>query len=340
VFAPALVIGSTTGYAFAYTLNSLIPSLGFTKQDYALFTLVGLAAVFAGSSRAVLTMIFMASEMTHSYYTFIPLMFTCSISYFISKVMMRENIYTQKLLIRGINISMAGPSELLEMYKVKDIMTTDVICVPEHMKMSEFDSLVNTMDHIGYPIINMRGKYLGMVTTTHLKLAVNQKTLDKTVLDCGYKKHNVLYPVDTVDTAMSLLYRSDVGRLAVLDSPETKNLVGIVSNSDVLKCLEMQRQKDLEVRKIADKRLAEIELQMVEQTIKDFPELAEKVKVIRRDKKQIITEKQLLDFLRDSCKEIKTECKIEEEYKEHIKKNKKRRIKRKKNKKNPSSEDS
>ncbi|MHA1435439.1 MAG: CBS domain-containing protein, partial [Candidatus Heimdallarchaeota archaeon] len=156
----------------------------------------------------------------------------------------------------------------------------------------------------------------------------------------GYKKHNVLYPVDTVDTAMSILYRSDVGRLAVLDSPETKNLVGIVSNSDVLKCLEMQRIKDLEVRKIADKRLAEIELQMVEQTIKDFPELAEKVRVIRRDKKQIITEKQLLDFLRDSCKDIKSECKIEEEYKEYIKKNKKRRTKRKRNKKNPSSEDS
>ncbi len=324
VFAPALVIGATTGYGFAFVLNSVIPALNFTKLDFALFTLVGFAAVFSGSSRAVLTMIFMASEMTHSYHTFIPLMITCTISYFMSKATMKENIYTQKLLIRGINISMAGPTDLLETYKVKDIMTTNVICVPEHMKMSEFNSLVNTMDHLGYPIINLKGEFLGIVTTTHLKLALNNNLMDSTVLEAGNAKPYVLFPDETVNQAMSLLYRSDIGRIAILDNPSTRNLVGIVSNSDVMKCLEMQRLKDLEERRFADKKLVEAELQMVEKAIKNYPELAEKVKVISRKEKHRFIEKDLLVFLREECEEkVMKDC-LEEKYKEHITTNKKK----------------
>ncbi|MHA1156427.1 MAG: chloride channel protein [Candidatus Heimdallarchaeota archaeon] len=342
VFAPALVIGATTGYGFAYVLNSVIPTLNFTKQDFALFTLVGFAAVFSGSSRAVLTMIFMASEMTHSYHTFIPLMLTCTISYFMSKATMKENIYTQKLLIRGINISMAGPTDLLETYKVKDMMTTDVICVPEHMKMSEFDSLVNTMDHLGYPIINLKGEFLGIVTTTHLKLALNNNQMDSTVLEAGNAKPYVLYPDETVNQAMSLLYRSDIGRIAILDNPRSRNLVGIVSNSDVLKCLEMQRLKDLEERRFADKKLAKAELQMVEKAVENYPELAEKVKVISRKEKHRFTEKDLLAFLREECEEkVLKDC-LEKKYKEHITTNKKkiRTKRRERRKKNGSAETS
>ena len=153
---------------------------------------------------------------------------------------MQENIYTQKLIQRGIKISMAGPTELLETYKVRDIMTTDVICVNENMKMNEFYNFANTMDHIGYPIINMKGEFLGIITTTHLKFALNNNEMDKTVMEVGSKDPYILYPDQTVDHAMSLLYRSDIGRIVVLDSPETKNMLGIVSNSDVLKCLEIQ----------------------------------------------------------------------------------------------------
>ncbi|HUT81588.1 MAG TPA: chloride channel protein [Candidatus Bathyarchaeia archaeon] len=321
VFAPALFIGATTGYGFAVVINRIFPTLGFSLQDYALFTLVGLASVFSGSSRAVLTMIFMASEMTHSYYTFIPLMISCTLSYFISRISMRENIYTQKLALRGVNISLAGPTDLLETYKVRDIMTKDVICVPENMSMREFDSFIDTMDHVGYPIINMQGEFLGMITTTHLKKALASKEMDKTVLDSAQKEPYVLYPEETVDQAMRLLYRSDLGRLVVLDSIGSKNIIGIVSNSDVLKCLEIQRFKDLEERRFVDKELAKSELQMVEKTLEEYPKLFDKVKVIHREHKEKMTEKELLEFLRESCIEKSLEEKVNEKYQEHLEEN-------------------
>ncbi|NHJ39852.1 MAG: CBS domain-containing protein [Asgard group archaeon] len=325
VFAPSLVIGAASGYFFAALIDRLIPSIVFASQDYALFTIAGLAAVFSGASKAVLTMIFMASEMTHSYHTFIPLMLTCTISYVISKIATKENIYTQKLLQRGINISMAGPTDLLVTYKVKDIMTTDVICVPENMKMREFNTLANTMDHIGYPIINMKGEFQGIVTITHLKLAINSNELDKTVLEAGEKDPYILYPNDTVEHAMSLLYRSDIGRLVVLDSPNSKNMAGIVSNSDVLKCLEIQRVKDLEERKLADRKLHEMELKMVENAIEQYPELKEKVRVISLETIEKQIEKDLLAYLREECEDQPLSVQLEEEYKKHIRERKKRK---------------
>jgi CIC family chloride channel protein len=330
VFAPSLVIGAASGYFFAVMIDNLIPSITFTSQDYSLFTLVGLASVFSGSSRAVLTMIFMASEMTHSYHTFIPLMMACTISYFINRVTLKENIYTQKLVQRGINISMAGPTDLLHSYKVKDIMTTNLICVPENMNMREFYTFANTMDHIGYPIIDLKGEFLGIITTTHLKLAINSEELDKTVLEIGTKNPNVLYPEESVDQAMSLLYRSDIGRLVVLDSPKTKNMIGIVSNSDVLKCLEMQRQKDLEERKFADRRLHEEELRMVEKAIETYPELYDKIRVISVEERKKYIEKDLLSFLKEECADLPSSEALEEEYKKHIKEHRKRSKKTKK----------
>ncbi|NHJ05654.1 MAG: chloride channel protein [Candidatus Heimdallarchaeota archaeon] len=304
VFAPALVIGATTGYSFAAILNNLIPTIQFTSQDFALFTLAGLASVFAGSSRAVLTMIFMASEMTYSYYTFIPLMITCSISYFISRIVMKENIYTVKLLQRGLDITMAGPTDLLETQKVRDIMTKDVVCVPENMTMNEFYSLAQTLDYFGFPIVDFKGKFQGMVTLVHLKHAQIDKNMDKTVLEMGETNPYVLYPDENVEQAMSLIYRSQIGRIAVLDSPDKRNLIGIVSQTDVFRCLEKQKLKDHEERKQADLDFVKHELKFLEDSIVDHPELTEKVKVIRRKPKEAMWESNLLDYLKECSKTV------------------------------------
>jgi len=322
IFAPALFIGATTGYTFAAVINNIMPGLTLEKEIFSLFTLAGLASVFAGSSKAVLTMIFMGAELTSSYQTFLPLMITCSISYFISRIATKDTIYTQKLAARGLNINLAGPTDLLETYRVKDIMTTDVICVPEHMTMKEFSTLNTTMDHLGYPIINLKGEFLGMITTTHLKFATNAKEMNKTVMEVGEKNPYVLYPEETVDHAMRILYRSEIGRIAVLDSPETKNIMGIISNTDILRCLEMQRLKDIEERRFADRKLHEAELRMVENLLDEYPELQEKVRVISRERKEQITQKDLLAYLREECVEDSLSDILEKQYQKHIKQSK------------------
>ena len=337
VFAPALVIGSLTGYSFAAIIDNA-PSINFTSQDFALFTLAGLASVFAGSSRAVLTMIFMASEMTYSYHTFVPLMITCSISYFISRITMKENIYTIKLLQRGLDITMAGPTDLLETKKVRDIMTKDVVCVPENMTMKEFYSLAQTLDFTGFPIINFKGKYQGIVTLAHLKHADIDKQLDKTVLEMGDKEHYVLYPNETVEQAMSLIFRSQIGRVAVLDSPENRNLIGIVSQTDILRCLEAQKVKDHEERKKADLEFLKQELKFLEDSIVDHPELTQKVKVVRRRIREAAWESNLHDYLKECATTIPIEGKNQPTHKERKTRKKTRSTNKNQKTKNESDE--
>lgn len=297
IFAPALFIGCCSGGFFSKTI-SLLPN---ESLNHSVFALMGLASVFAGATKAPLTMIIMSAEMTGNFVLLIPLMLTCSVSYLLCRFALKESIYTQSLADEGLAVSLAGPTELLAKYKVEDVMTRDVICVPKDMTMEEFYSLVLTMDHLGYPIIDIDGTFQGIITTSHLKKAQIQGEMAATVYERGVKEPQVLYPDQSVDEAMRMLYRSEIGRLVVLDSPEKRNLVGIVSNSDVLKCLELQHIQDLEKRRRVDQQLAIAELEIVEKAITERPELEKKVKVITRKKDNQLIERDLLKFLEEQC---------------------------------------
>lgn len=295
IFGPALVIGAIAGYWVARMLS--LGGLNFSPAMYALFTLTGMASVYAGSSRAVLTMIFMAAEMTQSYQNILPLMITCSISYFMSRLLMKETIYSQKIAIKGLSITMGGPSDLLAETRVMDIMTKNVICVLDTMKMGDFAALAESMDHFAYPIINTEGEYLGIITDSNVKQALAQDKTNMSVLENAGKKANIIYPDDAVQQALSAIYCSDIDRLVVLESPSKKHVVGILSHSDILRCLEAQKLQTMETRTRLEEEQAKTRLKRVEKLTISNPDAYKQVKVITR--KEMLREKNLLQHLKE-----------------------------------------
>jgi CIC family chloride channel protein len=300
VFGPALVLGAFSGYFVAKILSTA--GLDFSPAMFALFTLTGMASVYTGSSKAVLTMIFMASEMTQSYQSFLPLMITCSISYFMSRILMKDTIDSQKLALKGLKINMAGPTDLLATTRVMEIMTKDVVCVPENMKMKDFSSINELLDHFAYPIVDSKGEFLGMITSYNLKQAQLDGQLEMTVLEKGEKNPIVVYPDELVMRALSAIYISEIDRLAVLESPDRKYLVGIVSHSDIMRCLEIQRLRDLEIKSKLEEDTAKIVLNRIEKIAMEQPELYQQVKVISRAGK--LKEKTLLEYLREQSTKV------------------------------------
>ena len=296
VFGPALVLGALSGYWVARMLS--LGGLNFSPAMFALFTLTGMASVYTGSSRAVLTMIFMASEMTQSYQSFLPLMITCSISYFMSRILMKDTIDTQKIALKGLSITMGGPTDLLANTHVREIMTKNVICVPETMKMREFAALIESMDHVAYPVIGSQGDFLGLVTNFNLKQAQIEEKLDTTVLEQSVKNAPIIYPDEVVEQALSKIFCSEIDRLVVLESPERKQVVGIVSHSDILRCIEIQKLKDVELRTQLEEEVIKTELQRVEKLTKSSPDVYEQVKVISKGKE--LREQNLLEYLKEA----------------------------------------
>ncbi|MFW5935963.1 MAG: chloride channel protein, partial [Candidatus Hadarchaeota archaeon] len=77
IFAPSLFIGAMLGGAFGMLVHQGFPTITASHEAYAI---VGMAAVFAGGSGAILTSIIMVFEMTGDYAIILPVMFASVIS--------------------------------------------------------------------------------------------------------------------------------------------------------------------------------------------------------------------------------------------------------------------
>ena len=120
VFAPSLFIGGMGGTAFGLTLNALFPALHLSPGA---FGLVGMAAVFAGAAHAPITAVLIVFELTGDYAIILPLMFAVSLATGVSHLISRNNIYTLKLLRRGVDIDDDSPiDERLRLVTVGELM--------------------------------------------------------------------------------------------------------------------------------------------------------------------------------------------------------------------------
>ncbi|HEY4287215.1 MAG TPA: chloride channel protein [Puia sp.] len=97
--APLFTIGGGVGALLGLAAMHLFPSL---QINLAMAALVGMAAMFAGASRALLTSIIFALETTGQSNGLLPVLGACVAAYFISFFLMKGSIMTEKIIRRGV----------------------------------------------------------------------------------------------------------------------------------------------------------------------------------------------------------------------------------------------
>ena len=115
--APLFTIGGGLGAMLGMVLIALFPKCGV---DVRLAALVGMAAMFAGSARALLASMIFAFETTMQPFGLLPLLAGCSSAYLISSLMMRQTIMTEKITRRGVNVPNEYAADFLYQIPVKD----------------------------------------------------------------------------------------------------------------------------------------------------------------------------------------------------------------------------
>jgi H+/Cl- antiporter ClcA len=121
--APLLTIGGGTGLLLGTVVLRFFPHAAINLPTCAL---IGMAAMFAGSARALLTSIVFAFETTQQPHGLLPLLGACTASYFVSFFMMKSTIMTEKINRRGvITPDIYEPDVLLSM-RVADVMGDDL----------------------------------------------------------------------------------------------------------------------------------------------------------------------------------------------------------------------
>jgi chloride channel protein, CIC family len=146
--APLLTIGGATGALIGLLLMQLFPSAGINLATAAL---VGMAAMFAGASRALLTSIVFALETTGQLNGLLPLLGACVAAYFVSFFLMKGTIMTEKIRRRGVSTPGDYEPDLLRHTRVKELLTP-VKDVPESLPS------VNENDDLGL-CITVMGQY-------------------------------------------------------------------------------------------------------------------------------------------------------------------------------------
>ena len=101
--APIFTIGGGAGSLLGAAATVAFPSL---QVDVKLAALIGMAATFAGASRALLASIVFAFETTNQPHALLPLLGACTVAYLVSSLLMRNTIMTEKLVRRGHHVPM------------------------------------------------------------------------------------------------------------------------------------------------------------------------------------------------------------------------------------------
>lgn len=116
--APLFTIGGALGALTGTALLYFFPTLGI---DIATTALIGMAAMFAGASRALLTSIIFAFETTGQPNGLLPLVAACVAAYFVSFFLMEGSIMTEKIRRRGVSTPDSYHPDLLMHAQVKDL---------------------------------------------------------------------------------------------------------------------------------------------------------------------------------------------------------------------------
>jgi len=102
--APLFSVGGGLGALLGAAAASAFPSLGIQPS---LAALIGMAAIFAGASRAFLASTVFVFEVTRDSNAIIPLLGACALAFMISHLGMENSIMTEKIIRRGVEV----PSE-------------------------------------------------------------------------------------------------------------------------------------------------------------------------------------------------------------------------------------
>jgi len=231
--APLFTIGGALGGLIGIGIAAVAPGFGV---DPRIAALVGMAAIFAGASRALLTSIVFAFETTRQPVGLLPLLGGCSAAYLVSALLMRNTIMTEKIVRRGVRVPSEYAADFLEQISVGQACTRDVRSLRTSDELGEIRHWLNSgrpeAQHQGFPVLDDAGHVRGVITRRDL--------LDPDLPGLKRIGEMLKRPPIVVDETHSLREAADhmvaenVGRLVVVAPDDPSKMVGMLTRGDLL----------------------------------------------------------------------------------------------------------
>jgi CIC family chloride channel protein len=230
LFLPSLYLGAVIGGLFGYGVGTVLPTLTGPSGGYAL---VGMSAFLAGVVHCPITAFLLLFELTGHYSIILPLMSSCVVSTFVTKLAREESIYTLQLTRRGVDVR-RREENLMRAFSVGQVMRRDAPTLRAETPFPEvirhfLASLIPTCF-----IVDDARHLLGEVSLHDVKTMLQEDTLGPLVItaDLMHACPVSLHPEETLARCLEQFALTEQEYLPVVS--QTQELLGMISHRDVL----------------------------------------------------------------------------------------------------------
>jgi chloride channel protein, CIC family len=231
--APLFTIGGGLGALLGSRLAAAVPG---ANVDPRIAALVGMTAIFAGASHALLAAIVFTFEITRQPFGLLPLLAGGTAAYFVSLLLSSNSIMTEKLARRGAQVRVEYTADYLAQRLVRETALREVVSLRAAQTLGDvrrwLASRAPGSSHQGFPILDERGLLVGVLTRRDLIGSTEDETVRLTAM--VRRAPVVVFTDNTLRDAADQMVRGAVGRLPVVERSAPRRVVGMLSRSDLL----------------------------------------------------------------------------------------------------------
>jgi len=231
--APLFTIGGGLGAMLGVGAAAIYPAANVNPKVAAL---VGMTAIFAGASHALLAAIIFTFEITRQPFGLLPLLTGGTAAYFVSLLMSKNSIMTEKLARRGASVRVEYTADYLAQKLVRETALRDVVALRASDTLGQvrrwLESHAPGSSHQGYPLVDDAGMLVGVLTRRDLIGSEENESVPLSTLI--RRAPVVVFTDNTLRDAADQMVRAGVGRLPVVERHAPRKVVGMLSRSDLL----------------------------------------------------------------------------------------------------------
>ena len=233
IFAPSLFMGAMAGGFFGTVVHHLFPSVTASPGAY---SIVGMGAVVSATTHGPLTALLMLFEMTGDYKIILPLMITCIISSIVARQLLKESIYSLKLLRRGINLEEGKEINVLKSIRVSEVMNTKVETITEALGLERLAEIISKSKYNSFPVVSDGNKLTGILSFYDYNEAIFDENLKGLVVakDIATSDVVTISIDDNLYNALEKITFKDFSILPVVSTDDPMKLMGVLTRRDIM----------------------------------------------------------------------------------------------------------
>ncbi|QSO54796.1 chloride channel protein [Alicyclobacillus curvatus] len=228
VFSPGLYQGSMLGGAIGVLMSILFPHSGISPGAMAAMAMAG---VFAGSAQAPVTSIMMLFEMTGDYNIILPLMITSVLAATVTSTLSKDNIYTLKLVRRGLDIARLRHPDRMKAVYVGEAVAKEHLTLRSNITIEQAWERFSETKEWFAQIRTEQGVLVGSVARAQVLEALNNDRTTEAITALLPEKVHRIQERATLAEALKQMNLHGVTYLLVCRGDIA---IGVVGSSDII----------------------------------------------------------------------------------------------------------